>query len=86
MLLRFLFWAALLFFIGRAVFRLLGGIVDGASRPRRPPSQPPDKGEMMARDPVCGTFVVPSRAVSLRDQGGTHYFCSEACRSRFAPR
>ena len=34
----------------------------GAAARRPAPPRQPEKGEMMARDPVCGTFVVPSRA------------------------
>jgi YHS domain-containing protein len=37
----------------------------------------------MERDPVCGTFVVPERAVSLAEASGRMYFCSAACRDRY---
>ncbi|MBI2219657.1 MAG: YHS domain-containing protein [Acidobacteria bacterium] len=36
------------------------------------------------RDPVCGTYVVPGRALALRDGGLVRYFCSERCRDEFA--
>ena len=53
----------LIIFIVRAVMRLWRGIVEGMRVPQdSPPSAVP-----LARDPVCGTFVVPSRALS----GGT---------------
>ena len=82
MLARFLIWAVLFFVIGRAIRQFLSGIAQGAatpSPPRRPAGPPPGKGEMMVRDPVCGTFVLPSRAASFRDRSGTHHFCSDAC-------
>jgi YHS domain-containing protein len=37
----------------------------------------------MVRDPVCGTFVLPSRSTSTRDRSGTHYFCSDRCRQAY---
>ena len=88
MLARFILWAILLFFIGRAIRSLMAGVVQGAYGPRDSgpsprsgpqPQGPPAKGELMARDPVCGTYVLPSRAMSHRDKSGTHYFCSERC-------
>jgi YHS domain-containing protein len=37
----------------------------------------------LARDPICGTFVVPGKAVEFARGGETLYFCSDACRRRF---
>ena len=37
----------------------------------------------LVRDPVCGTFVEPARAIEARDGSTVHYFCSESCRSQF---
>jgi len=90
MLTRFLLWAVFLLLVGRAIRRFFAGLTEGASprpRPQRP-SGPPEKGELMIRDPVCGTFVLPSRAASMRDRSGTHYFCSDTCRQAYikAPR
>jgi len=66
---------------GRAIWRLLVGVVEGATGhgPRR--SRVPDRGAQMVRDPVCGTFVVQSRALSAGSHGETAWFCSEACRT-----
>jgi len=90
MLARILIWLTLLFFVWRAVRLLFSGIVQGASSPPPPgpraPRAPPEKGELMVRDPVCGTFVLPSRSVSLSDRTGTHHFCSEACRRAYQSR
>ena len=81
---RFLLIALLVMFVGRAIWRLFMGIVEGAAPPPRPgASRPLDKGETMVRDPVCGTFVVPSRALVRREKDGVRYFCSEKCRDAF---
>jgi YHS domain-containing protein len=40
----------------------------------------------MVRDPVCGTFVVPERAVSLSVGREIVYFCSVACRDAYRAR
>ena len=37
----------------------------------------------LVKDPVCGTYIVPGRALTTVAQGTTHYFCSEECRRAF---
>ena len=86
MLARFLIWSLLLLVVWRALRSLFSGIAQGASSPRPPQASPPEKGELMVRDPVCGTFVLPSRSVSLRDRSGTHHFCSDRCREAYQQR
>jgi YHS domain-containing protein len=69
----------LLFFVLRALLRLWRGIAEGMSPPRPPqPSAMP-----LVRDPVCGTFVVPSRALSGGTGADTRFFCSENCRRTY---
>jgi hypothetical protein len=66
----------------RAFWRVLGGIIEGATGGSlNPRAQPP--GVQMIRDPVCGTFVVPDRAVTLVDGRRRVYFCSDACRDKY---
>ncbi len=77
---RFLLFALLFILIGRALSRLFMGIVEGAAPRPREQSGPPSKGETMVRDPVCGTFVVPSRSIAVKGKDGVLYFCSEKCR------
>ena len=86
MLARFLIWTLLLLVVWRALRSLFAGVIQGASSPPPAPPGPPEKGEVMVRDPVCGTFVLPSRAVSARDRGGTHHFCSDRCRQAYERR
>ena len=90
MLTRFLLWALLLFLVFRAIGRLIRGIGEGTrgttSRGGRGRAAEAPKGELMVRDPVCGTFVVPSRALSHRDKNGTQCFCSDTCRQEYLSR
>ena len=39
--------------------------------------------EEMRQDPVCGTWVPISQAVTLNRDDETHYFCSGECRDKF---
>jgi len=70
--------------VTRALWKLVGGIGDGIAGPRG--RQVPHKAVQMARDPVCGTFVVPERAVTLTERDGPVYFCSPTCRDRYRAR
>lgn len=69
----------------RAVGRFMGGLTDAArgEAPRSRNVEPPVK---MAKDPVCGTFVVPGKALSATSNGATVWFCSEQCRNTFTRR
>ena len=70
----------------RAVWRLLGGIVSGAISAGAVPrgGQPAAPTAVkMERDPVCGTYVVPSKAITLAKGRETLYFCSERCRDEW---
>lgn len=83
-LLLFLFFA----FLARAVWRLLIGVVQGASASPTPGASAGrarggTPSVKMVKDPVCGTFVVPGKALSLVVHGEPVYFCSEQCRSAY---
>jgi len=73
----------------RAIWKLLQGVMIGMSgdtgsrRSPGPTPGPPAHGVQMVRDPICGTYVVPERAVSIRDGRQAVYFCSEACRDKY---
>ena len=53
---------------------------------RRPLAAPRRRmlSDELVKDPVCGTYVVRSRAVSRPATEGARYFCSAECASRFA--
>ena len=72
------------FIIWRGFSRLLGGIQEGLRGPRddrasgaRAPSV------ALVRDPICGTYVVPSRALTVGSGSDARYFCSEICRRAY---
>ena len=69
----------LVLFIVRALSRLWRGIAEGMrpARDEQPAAVP------LVRDPVCGTFVVPSRAVTAGSGSEMRFFCSENCRRAY---
>ena len=82
-LVRFLLLGLLFVLIARSFWRFVGSIVEGASAPPRGRHGTPDRGVPMVRDPVCGTFVVPSAALALAEGGKAIYFCSDRCRQAY---
>jgi YHS domain-containing protein len=85
MILRFLLISILLTLAIRAAGRLIGGIIDGITgQPRGAGVQ--QRGVQMVRDPICGTFILPDRAVSIADGRGRVFFCSETCRDKYRAR
>ena len=95
-MLRFILLSILITFIARAFWRVIDGVIEGmrggsavdaragGSASGRAPAA--KASVAMERDPVCGTFVVPERAIALADASGTHYFCSPACRDAYQPK
>ena len=73
----------LILLIVRALWRLIAGIGAGM-RVGSATDGGRQVGVALSRDPVCGTYVVPGRALALRDGGLVRYFCSERCRDAFA--
>jgi YHS domain-containing protein len=51
--------------------------------PRTSPPAPLTSDELV-KDPVCGTYVVRSRAVRRPAAEGSRYFCSTECAGRYA--
>jgi hypothetical protein len=74
-------------FLARAVWRLLEGVARGAMGPApsgRPASDKVPTAVKMAQCPVCGTYVVPGKALTGMSRGQVVYYCSEACRGKHA--
>ena len=90
-MIRFILLSILLTILLRALSRLWAGVIrgmqDGGSGTYGAGPRPPQRGVHMQRDPVCGTFVVPERAVALSAGGGQRiYFCSTECRDKYRAR
>ena len=83
LLVRYLLLGLLVVLLARSLWKFVASIVDGASSTTRGPARPPQRGVPMVRDPVCGTFVVPSSALTLTVRGRVTHFCSEKCRRAF---
>ncbi len=81
MLSRFLVWIVFILVVYWALRRFFRGIAQGL----RPPRQMEQRVRMV-RDPICGTFVIPTSALAVRDAGGLHHFCSDKCRDAFVAR
>jgi hypothetical protein len=86
---RFLLLMVLFTVIARIVWRFVEAIVRGATGgtagspqggARRPASPAAVK---MQQCPVCGTYVVPGKAISLVSGGQPVYFDTEKCRAEF---
>ena len=72
----------LIVFIARAFWRLVDGFIAGLSG--KPSStRAVKRGVQMVRDPVCGVFVIPDRAVMITDGRRQLFFCSTNCRDRY---
>ena len=77
----------------RAIWKLLQGVMQGMSGQPQQPRQArqsqsrdagvPAQGVQMARDPVCGTYVVPNHAVAITSGRQPVYFCSTSCRDKY---
>jgi len=81
---RYLLIAILILLVARAFWRVMDGMLEAAGGTTR--SRRKAAAVKLVRDPVCGTFVAPSTALSAEAGGTTHYFCSEKCRSEFKHR
>jgi len=85
---RIILLLVLIAFVARAFWKIVDGVLQGVrgGPPGRVPTNTPPRGVHMARDPVCGTYVIPERAVSLTTGDGPLFFCSDRCRDAFRRR
>ena len=70
-------------FLARTFWRIVDGLIEGITGRPRAGAGVPKRGVQMVRDPVCGTFVLPERALSLTDGPSKLFFCSAACRDKY---
>jgi YHS domain-containing protein len=73
----------LILLVARAFWRVIGGVIQGIAGSEH---AVPQRGSQMVRDPVCGTFVLPERAIVLTDGRGRAFFCSTKCRDAYRVR
>ena len=83
-MLRFVLIGILMTFIARAFWRVVDGIMEGLSGKSGPPRN--QRNMQMVRDPICGTFVLPDRALTLVDGSRHVFFCSTRCRDKYRAR
>jgi YHS domain-containing protein len=82
-MIRFLLILVLVYVVAGALRRFIGGLMagmDGQAARRNIPAT------NLVRDPVCGTFVVPSKALSATKGSELRFFCSEKCRTSWVAR
>jgi hypothetical protein len=88
--LRLLLLLGLFLVIAQVFWRFIEGVVRGASMPpadgARAKAKGPSAPVKMQPCPVCGTYVVPGKAISANSSTGPVHFCSDKCRSEYAGR
>ena len=82
---RLLLLLILLTIAARIFWRVVDGVIEGV-RGQPPAARGRAPGVPMVRDPVCGTFVLPDRAVVLVEGRRQVYFCSDSCRDKYRAR
>ena len=85
---RFILIVILLLVAARFFWRLVEVVLRGAIGAAAPNSgrggaPTPVK---MQPCPVCGTYVVPGKAISIVSAGAPVYFCSDKCRAEYQSR
>jgi uncharacterized protein len=70
----------LILLVLRALWLLVRGMLEGAGYHRGPVHPPSVK---LVRDPVCGLYLPPGKALTLRSGDATAFFCSERCRDQW---
>lgn len=62
---------------------LLRGIFERKPEVRGKTGQDRKVQDTLVEDPVCHRLVPKHQAIRLREDGRTHYFCSEECCDKF---
>jgi hypothetical protein len=80
---RVILWVVLMGLLLRSLVRLFQGVLEGAGYTRDSAAQ---RSVGLVRDPVCGVFVVPGRALTAGEGSERRHFCSEKCRRAWKAR
>ena len=86
---RFILLFILILAAARFIWRLIDAVMRGAMGAPGAGGQRgggPPASVKMQPCPVCGTYVVPGRAISVVSGGTPIYFCSDKCRADYQTR
>ena len=88
MLARFFLLLILFVVIAKTFWRFVDGVVSGATSGSRQGGKRngPPVSVKMTQCPICGTYVVPGKAISLVSGGTPLYFDTEKCRAEYQSR
>jgi YHS domain-containing protein len=77
--------AILFLIVLRLVLRFIQGLIQGLAPGSGASggSRGPGPAEQLVRDPVCGTYVPRTRALTIGSGTAVRYFCSERCREAY---
>ena len=75
----------LVFLLLRSLLRSVFAAMRSPSRPAAQPQQAVQSGGVLKKDPVCGTYVSTTSAVTRTVDGELVYFCSQECAEKFSP-
>lgn len=65
------------------ILRILWRLIMGPLRRPRAERKTGRRSMPLVRDPVCGTYLLPDRAIKVGSGAETLYFCSETCRAKY---
>ena len=77
---KLILWAILFLVVVRLLWRFIRALFEGMGYRRAGAGQ---NAVGLVRDPVCGMFVMPSKALTSGTGADTRYFCSEKCRQAY---
>ena len=88
MLARFFLFIILFIVIARNFWRFIDGVMSGVTGapPQGGKKDGPPVSVKMTQCPICGTYVVPGKAISLVSGGTPLYFDTEKCRAEYQSR
>jgi len=85
---RFILLLVLFVTIARTFWRFIDAVVRGAAGPAAQAGRRSNTpaAVRMQQCPVCGTYVVPGKAISIVSSGSPVYFDTEKCRAEYQSR
>jgi len=82
-MLRFLFWALIVWWAAKLVSWVARGADPETARDEKVKSQAESSGKRLLKDPVCGVHVAEDLALPLEANGEVLHFCSPECREKY---